>query len=144
VRGTQRKRRCVGLGQRLYEIRTARGLTLDALGSMAAVSKGFLSGIENGRSEPTASVILAAGNRALRVGRLAHWQAAASARPGEQRSIEERAWARHVLSRPVCHGFRRGRRKVPLRRVSAHARRASDHSAALDSQGLAYRGRVYQ
>jgi len=46
-----------GLGGRVRAARRDKHLTLAALAERAGVSKGYLSTIENGKSEPTASII---------------------------------------------------------------------------------------
>ncbi len=45
------------LGARIHDLRTARGLTLDALAEAAGVSRAMLSRIERGESSPTAQLL---------------------------------------------------------------------------------------
>lgn len=45
------------LGNRIHALRTARGLTLDALAAQAEVSRAMLSRIERGESSPTAQLL---------------------------------------------------------------------------------------
>jgi transcriptional regulator with XRE-family HTH domain len=42
-------------GEIVHRARMARGLTLEALGAKARISKGYLSGIENGKVNPPSS-----------------------------------------------------------------------------------------
>jgi len=45
-------------GERLHELRKQKGLTLEAVGKKLRVSKGYLSGIENGKVRPPKDKIL--------------------------------------------------------------------------------------
>lgn len=42
-----------GLGRRIFRLRHRRGLTLDALGKRARLTRGFLSQLEHGTSRPS-------------------------------------------------------------------------------------------
>lgn len=48
----------VALGARIRERRAVRDLTLDELAKRAGTTKGFLSQVENGKSQPTAQRLL--------------------------------------------------------------------------------------
>lgn len=50
------------LGERLRRLRTGKGWTLDQLAEEAGVSKGLLSGIENGHNMPSGKVALKLAN----------------------------------------------------------------------------------
>lgn len=46
------------LGSRIQQLRKQRGWTLDQLAGEAGVTKGFLSQVENGKTQPTGKVLL--------------------------------------------------------------------------------------
>lgn len=46
------------LGLRIQQLRKGRGWTLDQLAGEAGVTKGFLSQVENGKTQPTGKVLL--------------------------------------------------------------------------------------
>lgn len=47
-----------GIGDRVRQLRHGKGWTLDQLASQADVSKGFVSGVENGHNQPSGKVLL--------------------------------------------------------------------------------------
>lgn len=53
-----RRRFMVAFGARIRERRTVRDLTLESLARRAGLTKGYLSQIENGHSQPTAQRVL--------------------------------------------------------------------------------------
>lgn len=76
------------LGARVRELRRERGWTLEQLADAAGVSKGFLSGIENNRAQPTGPVLLKIANAlGASVDYLLQGEAAAP-RPEERKVVE--------------------------------------------------------
>lgn len=47
----------LSLGRRIRQVRLSRGLTLEKLGEKANTTKGYLSLIENGKSDPTSTIL---------------------------------------------------------------------------------------
>jgi transcriptional regulator with XRE-family HTH domain len=75
------------LGERLRQLRTGKRWTLDQLAQEAGVSKGLLSGIENGHNQPSGKVALKLAN-ALGASVDYLLQGGAEPAPGPAKSVE--------------------------------------------------------
>jgi transcriptional regulator with XRE-family HTH domain len=119
-----------GLGQRIREVRNARGWTLDQLAKEAGLTKGFLSQVENGKAPRPSGRVLLLLARALGAsvdwlltgnadGEVAEAERAIQIPPELQRLAIEKGWSAQKMIRIVgAHNDLLARRSDKARNVT--------------------------